>query len=65
MKSLFIKKPDRALMYTVKDLDYGRKWAKSQPNPFRKNSTLWDFCYDKNDIQNTIFNINKFIQLKD
>jgi len=52
-------------MYTVKDFDYGRRWAKSQPNPFRKNSTLWDFCYDKNDIQNTIFNINKFIQLKD
>ena len=33
----------------------------TQPHPFKKNKTLWDFVYDKSESLNTIDNINKFL----
>lgn len=47
IRSFFVKKPDRKLMWTVKDFKWGKKWAKTQPHPRSKNKTLWDALYNK------------------
>jgi hypothetical protein len=38
-----------------------KRWALTQPHPFIKNKTLWDFFYDKYETSHTIENINKYL----
>ena len=59
--SLFISKPNKKLRWCSEDLEKGKKWAKTQPHPFKKGKTLWDLCYDKNESVYTIDNLNKFL----
>lgn len=54
-------KPTQKLTWSQEDYIKGERWSKSQPHPFLKNKTLWDFCYDKNESAHTIHNINKFL----
>jgi len=61
IKSFFAEKPTQKLTWTVKDFELGKKWALTQPHPFKRNKTLWDLCYDRVDSVNTIDNLNKFI----
>jgi hypothetical protein len=42
IRRFFIKKPNRKLLWTVEDFNWGKKWAKTQPHPKFKNKTLWD-----------------------
>jgi hypothetical protein len=46
---------------TCPDLRKGMRWAKTQPHPFKKGKTLWDFVYDKQESTYTIDNLNKFL----
>lgn len=61
IKSHFVEKPTRKLIWTNEDYNLGMKWAKTQPHPFIKNKTLWDLCYDRNESVNSIDNLNKFL----
>lgn len=61
IRSLFSKKPEKMLLFTVEDFEMGKRYALSRPHPFVKGKTLWDLCYDKHDSINTIDNLNKFI----
>jgi len=61
VRSLFIKKPTKKLTWSCEDYVWGKKWAKTQPHPFKKNKTLWDFVYDKYESTYTIDNLNKFL----
>ena len=61
VRSLFVKRPSRKLTWSCEDYVLGKKWAKSQPHPFKKNKTLWDLCYDKQESTYTIDNLNKFL----
>ena len=61
VRSLFVKRPSRKLTWSCEDYVLGKKWAKSQPHPFKKNKTLWDLCYDKQESIYTIDNLNKFL----
>lgn len=61
MYSMISTKPTQKLTWSQEDYEKGERWAKSQPHPFLKNKTLWDFCYDKNESTHTIHNINKFL----
>ena len=61
VRSLFVKRPSRKLTWSCEDYVSGKKWAKSQPHPFKKNKTLWDLCYDKQESTYTIDNLNKFL----
>ena len=60
-KSWFAKKPTRKLTWSCEDYVLGKKWALSQPHPFIKGKTLWDFVYDKQESAYTIDNLNKFL----
>ncbi len=59
--SLFVEKPKKPLVWSNEDLNKGRRWSKTQPHPFSKNLTLWDFCEDKDDSVYTINNLNKVL----
>jgi len=48
-------------MCSNSDYKKGKKWAMSQPHPFKKGKTLWDLCYDKQESTYTIDNLNKFL----
>lgn len=61
IRSWFAKKPTKKLTWTCEDYAMGKKWALSQPHPFMKNKTMWDFVYDHRDSTYTIDNINKFL----
>jgi hypothetical protein len=61
VRGLFVKRPSRKLTWTCEDYVLGKNWAKSQPHPFKKNKTLWDLCYDKQESTYTIDNLNKFL----
>ena len=61
VRALFVKRPSRKLTWSCEDYVLGKKWAKSQPQPFNKNKTLWDLCYDKQESIYTIDNLNKFL----
>ena len=61
VRGLFVKRPSRKLTWTCKDYVLGKNWAKTQPHPFKKNKTLWDLCYDKQESTYTIDNLNKFL----
>ena len=61
MYSMIATKPTQKLTWSHEDYIKGERWSKSQPHPFLKNKTLWDFCYDKNESAHTIHNINKFL----
>ena len=61
VRALFVKRPSRKLTWSCEDYVSGKKWAKSQPHPFKKNKTLWDLCYDKQESTYTIDNLNKFL----
>ena len=61
VRALFAKRPSRKLTWSCEDYVLGKKWAKSQPHPFKKNKTLWDLCYDKQESTYTIDNLNKFL----
>ncbi len=60
-RSWFAKKPTKKLSWSCEDYVIGKKWAMSQPHPFKKNKTLWDLCYDKQESIYTIDNLNKFL----
>lgn len=61
LKSFFVEKPKRKLIWNPEDYKLGMKWAKTQPHPFMKGKTLWDLCYDKYESTYTIDNLNKFL----
>ena len=61
IKSCFTKKPTKKLTWCDSDYSKGKKWAMSQPHPFKKGKTLWDLCYDKRESVYTIDNLNKFL----
>jgi hypothetical protein len=60
-RALFVKRPSRKLNWTCEDYVLGKNWARTQPHPFKKNKTLWDLCYDKQESTYTIDNLNKFL----
>lgn len=60
-RSIFVKRPMKKLSSTLEDYEIGKRYAQSQPHPFKKGKTLWDLCYDKKELNNTIDNLNKFI----
>jgi len=60
-RSWFSKKPTQKLTWSCEDYVMGKKWALSQPHPFIKGKTLWDFVYDKQESTYTIDNLNKFL----
>jgi len=61
-RSLFVKKPDRRLTWSVEDFEWGKKWAMSQPHPFNKRATLWDYIYSPRfDSVEVLHEINKRI----
>jgi hypothetical protein len=57
----FVKKPSKKLTWCQEDYSLGKLWAKTQPHPFLKNKTLWDFVYDRYESVYTIDNINKYL----
>ena len=59
--SHFVKKPNHLLSWNTEDLKKGKRWSKTQPHPFSKNSSLWDYCHDRYDSVYTIHNLNKFL----
>jgi hypothetical protein len=60
IRSFFVKKPNRKLMWTVNDFQWGEKWAKTQPHPRFKNKTLWDAIHlPWMDSTETIHELNK------
>lgn len=59
ISSFFVERPTKKLEWCVKDYEKGKSWSKTQPHPFIKNKTLWDFCYDDSDATYTIDNLNK------
>ena len=61
VRGLFDKRPLRKLTCSCDDYVLGKNWAKAQPHPFKKNKTLWDLCYDKQESTYTIDNLNKFL----
>lgn len=61
VKSLFVKRPEKKLSWNYDDYRKGKKWAETQPHPFKKNKTLWELVYDKNETVRTIENLNKFL----
>ena len=61
IKSWFIKKPTKKLIWSEEDYELGMRWAKCQPHPFIKVKTMWDLVYDKHDSTYTIDNLNKFL----
>jgi len=62
IKSLFVKKPNRKLLWTVNDFNWGKKWAKTQPHPKFKNKTLWDdACAKSAESTEILHEINKNI----
>ena len=61
VQSLFVKRPTKKLLWNTDDYEMAKKWAKTQPHPFKKGKTLWDLCYNKVDSVMTIDNLNKFI----
>jgi hypothetical protein len=61
VRGLFVKRPLRKLTCSCEDYVLGKNWAKAQPHPFKKNKTLWDLCYDKQESTYTIDNLNKFL----
>jgi hypothetical protein len=60
-RALFVKRPSRKLNWTCEVYVLGKNWAWTQPHPFKKNKTLWDLCYDKQESTYTIDNLNKFL----
>lgn len=63
IKSLFVKKPKTKLIWSYCDYEMGKKWAITQPHPYLKSKTLWDFCYDPFDSVYTLRNLNNFIKI--
>jgi hypothetical protein len=61
LKQWFTKKPKRKLTWTCEDYVLGKNWALSQPHPFIKGKTLWDFVHDKYESSYTIDNLNKYL----
>jgi len=59
--SLLVKKPLQPLNWSSEDLKKGRRWSKTQPHPYSKKLTLWDFCEDKYDSVYTIHNLNRVL----
>ena len=61
IKSFFVKKPEHKLTWTPENYEICKRWARTQPHPFIKNKTLWDFVYDRYESVHTIDNMNKFL----
>ena len=61
IKGWFVEKPTRKLTWSCEDYVLAKQWAVTQPHPFIKGKTLWDFVYDKQDSAYTIDNLNKFL----
>lgn len=60
IRGFFVKKPNRKLTWTVRDFQWGKKWAKTQPHPTIKNKTLWDAIYSPRfDSTEVLHEINK------
>ncbi len=59
---LFVKKPKEKLLWSVKDFNKCKLWAKTQRDPAFPNRSLWDRCYSiRYDSTETLHNINQFI----
>lgn len=61
IRSWFAKRPTKKLTWTCEDYIMGKRWALSQPHPFIKGKTMWDFVYDYRESTYTIDNINKVL----
>jgi hypothetical protein len=61
IRSWFVTKPTKKLTWSEEDYRLGMRWAKNQPHPFIKGKTMWDLVYDKQELTNTIDNLNKFM----
>jgi hypothetical protein len=61
IKSWFVEKPTHKLTWSCEDYNLGKQWALTQPHPFIKGRTLWDFVYDRQESTYTIDNLNKFL----
>lgn len=61
LERLFVKKPAEKIKWTPEDYVKAKKWAVTQPHPFKKGKTLWDFVYDKTEYVRTVENINKYL----
>lgn len=63
-RRLFVKKPNRKLTWSTQDFEWGKKWAKSQPHPFNKYKSLWDYVYSpRYDSVEVLHEINKRLEL--
>ena len=63
IRSFFVEKQKRKLMWNVADYQYAKKWSKSQKHPYLKLKTLWNYCEDSQDSVYTIQNVNNFIKI--
>jgi hypothetical protein len=61
LKRFFVRKPKRKLKWTPEDYVMGKEWALTQPHPFKRGKTLWDFVYDKYEYVRTVENLNKYL----
>ena len=61
IKSWFIEKPTRRLTWSPEDYELGKRWVSTQPHPYMKGRTAWDFVYDYRDSTYTLNNMNKFL----
>jgi hypothetical protein len=60
IRSLIYKKPNKQLVWSVEDFKTAKQWSKTQPHPFNKWKTLWDFIYSpRYDSAEVIHEVNK------
>jgi hypothetical protein len=58
---ILAEQPTKKLTWTTEDYEKGRKWALTQPHPYLKGKTLWDYVYNPIESVFTIDNINKYL----
>ena len=58
---ILAEQPTKKLTWTTEDYEKGRKWALTQPHPYLKEKTLWDYVYNPIESVFTIDNINKYM----
>jgi len=58
---ILAEQPTKKLTWTTEDYEKGRKWALTQPHPYLKEKTLWDYVYNPIESVFTIDNINKYL----
>jgi hypothetical protein len=66
IRGFFVKRPNRELTWTVKDFNWAKNWAKTQPHPKLKNKTLWDYLNQPwKDSVDILHEVNMGLKLKD